>query len=98
MGFGEWSGDETGDRRQRQPFAGRLRFTGTLSGGGGNAAVSIRQPMQQFSAQALPLSCPPAGAVWPVSSVWQMTPRVLLASAAARAAVKLASRLASAIA
>src|SRR5580704_9714303 len=77
---------------------GRLAVCGApviLSGGGGSAAVSIKQPMQQFSAQALPLSCPPTGLVWPASSVWQMTPRVLLTSAAARAAVKLASRLAS---
>ena len=68
-----------------------------LTGGGGNAAVSIKQPMQQFSAQALPLSCPPEGLAWPVSSVWQMTPREFLVSIVARAAVKLASRLASAI-
>lgn len=33
MGFGGGSGDEAGDRRERQPFTGCLRFTGNLERG-----------------------------------------------------------------
>ena len=68
-----------------------------FAGGGGTAAISIRQPMQQLSAQCLPLVSPEAGAASPAASVWQMIPVGAAAAAAALAAPKLAMRLASAI-
>ena len=69
-----------------------------FAGGGGTAAISIRQPMQQLSAQCLPLVSPEAGVWSPATSVWQMMPFGAAAAAAALAAPKLAIRLDSAIA
>ena len=70
-----------------------------FAGGGGIAAMSIRQPMQQLSAQCLLSVSPDAGAWSPATSVWQMMPLGAAAAAAAvLAAPKLAIRLASAIA
>ena len=70
-----------------------------FAGGGGTAAVSIRQPMQQLSTQCLLLVSLEAGAWSAETSVWQMMPfGAAAASAAALAAPKLAIRLASAIA
>ena len=70
-----------------------------FAGGGGTAAMSIRQPMQQLSIQCLVLVSPEEGAWWPVTSVWQMMPLGAAAvSAAALAAPKLAIMLESAIA
>ena len=66
--------------------------------GGGTAAISIRQPMQQLSMQCLVLVSLEEGASSPATSVWQMTPLGAAAAAAALAAPKLAIRLASAIA
>ena len=69
-----------------------------FAGGGGTAAISIRQPMQQLSMQCLVLVSPEAGASSPATSVWQMMPLGAAAAAAALAAPKLAIRLDSAIA
>ena len=69
-----------------------------FAGGGGTAAMSIRQPMQQLSIQCLVLVSPEAGASSPATSVWQMMPFGAAAAAAALAAPKLAIRLDSAIA
>ena len=69
-----------------------------FAGGGGSAAISIRQPMQQLSAQCLLLVSPEAGVSSPATSVWQMTPVGPAAAAAALAAPKLAIRLDSAMA
>ena len=70
-----------------------------FAGGSGTAAISIRQPMQQLSAQCLPLVSLEEGAWSPVTSVWQMMPvGAAAAAAAALAAPKLAIRLDSAIA
>ena len=70
-----------------------------FAGGGGTAAMSIRQPMQQLSMQCLVLVSPEAGVSSPATSVWQMMPfGAAAASAAALAAPKLAIRLDSAIA
>jgi hypothetical protein len=69
-----------------------------FAGGGGTAAISIRQPMQQLSMQCLVLVSPEAGAWSPATSVWQMMPLGAAAAAAALAAPKLANRLDSAIA
>jgi hypothetical protein len=68
--------------------------------GGGNAAVSVRQPtQQQLSAQILLLVSSVEGARCPETSVWQrMPPGCATASAATLAALKLEIRLASAIA
>src|ERR1700692_753591 len=63
--------------------------------GGGTAAISIRQPMQQLSIQCLVLVSPDEGAWSPATTVWQMMPLgAAAASAAALAAPKLAIRLA----
>ncbi len=70
-----------------------------IAGGGGSAAIGIRQPTQQQSMQILLLFPPFSGAGWPARSWWQIAPSGLaVASAAARAAPKLASRLDSATA
>ena len=69
-----------------------------FAGGGGTAAMSIRQPMQQLSIQCLALVSPEEGASSPATSVWQMMPFGAAAAAAALAAPKLAIRLDSAIA
>lgn len=70
-----------------------------FAGGGGTAAINIRQPMQQLSAQCLPLVSPEEGAWSPATSVWQIIPVGAAAAAAAALAVpKLAIRLDSAIA
>src|SRR5580658_6717520 len=62
-----------------------------FAGGGGSAAVSIRQPMQHESAQALPLSWSPLGDGSSAISVWQVTvPGVLDSAAAAWPAPKFA--------
>ena len=66
--------------------------------GGGTAAMSIRQPMQQLSIQCLVLVSPEEGASSPATSVWQRMPFGAAAAAAALAAPKLAIRLDSAIA
>ena len=66
--------------------------------GGGIAAMSIRQPMQQLSIQCLALVSPEEGASSPATTVWQMMPFGAAAEAAALAAPKLAIRLDSAIA
>ena len=69
-----------------------------FAGGGGTAAMSIRQPMQQLSIQCLVLVSPDEGASSPATSVWQMMPFGAAAAAAALAAPKLAIRLDSAMA
>ena len=70
-----------------------------FAGGGGTAATSIRQPMQQSSMQCLVFVSPEKGAPSPAATVWQMMPLGAAAAAAAvLAAPKLAIRLASAIA
>ena len=70
-----------------------------FAGGGGTAATSIKQPMQQLSMQCLVLVSPDEGASSPATSVWQMMPLgAAAAAAAALAAPKLAMRLASAMA
>ena len=69
-----------------------------FAGGGGIAAMSIRQPMQQLSIQCLALVSPEEGAPSPATTVWQMMPFGAAAAAAALAAPKLAIRLDSAIA
>ena len=69
-----------------------------FAGGGGTAAINIRQPMQQLSIQCLVLVSPEEGASPPATSVWQMMPFGAAAAAAALAVPKLAIRLASAIA
>ena len=69
-----------------------------FAGGGGTAAMSIRQPRQQLSIQCLALVSPEEGASSPVTSVWQMMPFGAAAAAAALAAPKLAIRLDSAMA
>ncbi len=69
-----------------------------FAGGGGTAAMSIRQPMQQLSMQCLVLVSPEEGVGSPATSVWQIMPFGAVAAAAALAAPKLAIRLASAIA
>ena len=66
-----------------------------FAGGGGTAAISIRQPMQQLSMQCLLLVSPEGGAA--SLSVWQMMPVGAAAAAAVLAAPKLAIRLANAI-
>src|SRR5580704_18065891 len=70
-----------------------------FAGGGGTAAINIRQPMQQSSMQCLLLVSPEAGTSSPATSVWQMMPfGAAAAAAAALAAPKLVIRLAVAIA
>ncbi len=69
-----------------------------FAGGGGTAAMSIRQPTQQLSMQCSVLLSPEEGASSPAASVWQMMPFGAAAAAAALAAPKLAMRLDSAIA
>jgi hypothetical protein len=70
-----------------------------FAGGGGNAAISVRQPRQQQSAQILLLVSLVVGARSPETSVWQTMPLgCAAASAATLAALKLEIRLASAIA
>lgn len=67
------------------------------AGGGGTAASSIRQPMEQELLQSLLLS--PAGACRSRRGTWQMTVSEAAASAiAVRTAPKLTIRPASAIA
>jgi hypothetical protein len=75
-------------------------WSGAAPGGaGGTAASGIVQPTQQQSAHILPLLSAGAGDSCPAIKVWQMMPPgTEAASAAARAAPKLASRLDSAIA
>ena len=70
-----------------------------FAGGGGSAAASIRQPVQQELMQILPLLSSGAGVDCPATSLWQrIAPGSAAASAAARAAPKLPIRLDSAIA
>lgn len=68
----------------------------TFAGGGGNAATSIRQPVQHDASHSLPSGWPPAGAVAPPASLWQVI--VPGAAIAARVTPKLTIRLDSAIA
>jgi hypothetical protein len=68
-----------------------------FTGGGGSAAINIRHPTQQQSAQILPLLPSVEGATWPARSVWQMMPPGCPAVAAC-AAPKLPIRPDSAIA
>ncbi len=66
-------------------------------GGGGSAAIGIRQPTQQQSIQVLLLLPSLTGVGRSDRSWWQIAPSgLIVASAAARAAPKLASRLDSA--
>jgi len=69
-----------------------------FAGGGGIAAMSIRQPMQQLSIQCLALVSPEEGASSPATTVWQMMSFGAAAAAAALAAPKLAIKLDSEIA
>jgi hypothetical protein len=69
-----------------------------VAGGGGKAAVSIRQPVPQRSAQILLLLWSSDGDDGPPAAVWQRKPLEFVISAAAALAVpKLAIRPASAI-
>jgi hypothetical protein len=76
-----------------------LRVATAVSDGGGNAAISVRQPTQQQSAQILLLVSSVEGARCPEKSVWQRIPfSCAAASAATLAELKLEIRLASATA
>lgn len=68
----------------------------TFAGGGGNAATSIRQPMQHDASQSLPSCAWFAGCVVPPASLWQVI--VPGTGIAARATPKVTIRLDSAIA
>jgi hypothetical protein len=69
------------------------------AGGGGMVAMVIMQPVQQQSAQIVPLPSSRDGNCCPASAEWQiMPPGTAAVSAAARATPKLAIKLERAIA
>lgn len=60
-----------------------------MSGGGGRAAISIRQPTQQESMQSVPWRSSPEGSCWLSISLWHViAPGTAAAAAAVRATPK----------
>jgi hypothetical protein len=85
----------SGAKTRLDACATLLAFTA----GGGTAAIAARQPTQQQSTQIWPLVPSAGDAGCAAAALWQMAvPGLAMASAAARAAPKLAIRLDSAIA